>query len=254
MTQAQRLDTLIEGLLKERPETPGSKEEKWRLFRGLVNTRPPWPAGEEFLSVQDAYLQEEIRAKGITRAEGLPLTREGFRLWQGDITTLEADGIVNAANSRLLGCWQPCHECIDNAIHTYAGVQLRLACAELMRRQGAEEPAGRAKITPAFNLPSRYVLHTVGPIVAGPLRREDRDTLEQCYRSCLRLADENRLRTLAFCCISTGVFRFPPEEAARAAVSAVRQYIEETHSSIQVIFNVFLPSDYDIYRKLLGVG
>ena len=172
MTQEERLDALLALLLQERPEyaaltLPESPGEKRRLFRSLVNVRPPEPVSERFLALQDAFLQEETRRKGVTGLRDLTPVGPGLYLWQGDITALRCDAIVNAANSRLLGCFVPCHGCIDNAIHTFAGVQLRLDCAGQMRRQGHGEPTGRAKITKAYNLPCRYVLHTVGPVIRG---------------------------------------------------------------------------------------
>lgn len=190
--------------------------------------------------------------KGITDLADLTPVQEGLYLWQGDITTLKCDAIVNAANSQMLGCFVPCHGCIDNAIHTYAGVQLRLACAELMRTQNHEEPTGRAKITPAYNLPCQYVLHTVGPIIRGRLTKREEELLASCYCSCLELAGKNGVRSIAFCCISTGEFRFPNERAAEIAVETVKAYRQETQSGIEVIFNVFKQMDYEIYRNLLG--
>ena len=259
MTQEERLEYLLRTLLAEQPSyreprIPMEKEEKKRLLRALFNVRPPWPISGEFLRVQDAYLREETLRKGITDAAGLSPVRKGLYLWRGDITALRADAIVNAANSRLLGCFVPGHHCIDNAIHTYAGVQLRLACADLMARQGHEEPAGRAKLTPAFNLPSRYVLHTVGPIVTGGATEKDAAQLRSCYRSCLELAEEQGAESIAFCCISTGEFRYPNEEAAGIAVGAVEEYLRRTKSGIRVIFNVYKETDESIYRRLLGGG
>lgn len=172
-------------------------------------------------------------------------------MWQGDITTLAADAIVNAANSQMLGYFVPCHGCIDNAIHTYAGVQLRLECAEIMRRQGHAEETGQAKLTKAYNLPCRYVLHTVGPIVQGAVTKRDRALLESCYRACLELALENGLRSVAFCCISTGEFHFPNEDAARIAVRTVQSFRAQHPDAPEVIFNVFQDKDDAIYRKLL---
>lgn len=200
--------------------------------------------------MQNAYLQDELHEKGITHLSDLKPVQDGLYLWKGDITTLECDGIVNAANSQMLGCFYPNHKCIDNAIHTYAGVQLRLDCAKLMDRQGHEEETGTAKITPAYNLPSRYVVHTVGPIVGRAVTQKDRDQLADCYRSCLELADQHGLKSLAFCCISTGEFRFPHKEAAEIAVNTVKEYRKQTSSKIEVIFNMFKEEDYDIYRKL----
>jgi O-acetyl-ADP-ribose deacetylase (regulator of RNase III) len=178
--------------------------------------------------------------------------QEGLYLWRGDITRLKCGAIVNAANSGMTGCYQPCHSCIDNCIHTYAGIQLRNVCNELMERQGYPEPTGQAKITPAFNLPCDWVIHTVGPIVNGPLTQRHREQLASCYRSCLALADENQVSSIAFCCISTGVFHFPNEEAAKIAVETVKTYRVETGSEIEVIFNVFQELDEEIYQNLLG--
>ena len=201
--------------------------------------------------MQDAYLQAETEQKGVVDYRTLRPVRDRLYLWQGDITTLKCDAIVNAANSGLLGCFHPNHGCIDNAIHTYAGVQLRAACAKIMAQQGCAEETGRAKITLAFNLPCRCVLHTVGPVVRGRLTDRDRALLASCYRSCLALAEQNAVKSIAFCCISTGEFHFPNESAAAIAVQTVRDYIQQTNSSIEVIFNVFKDIDYTIYSRLL---
>ena len=231
---------------------PETSEEQWMLLRGLMNIRPPRKADEEFLAVQDAYLTEEIKRKGITDANDLTPVREGLCIWQGDITTLRCDAIVNAANSGMTGCYVPNHRCIDNCIHTYAGVQLRWDCAQLMAEQGHEEPTGRAKITRAYNLPCRYILHTVGPIITGRPTRRDRELLASCYRSCLALAAENGLESVAFCCISTGEFHFPNEEAAQIAVRTVTEFMEQKTGVKKVIFNVFKDTDREIYSRLLS--
>ena len=257
MTQDDRRKYLIAELLKEQPEysnipVPISKTEEKQLLRALFNVRLPLPAGDDFLRVQDAYLQEEIAQKGITSTDDLEPIKPDIYLWQGDITTLKCDAIVNAANSGMTGCYIPNHRCIDNAIHTFSGVELRLACAELMEQQGYPEPTGQAKITPAFNLPCRYVLHTVGPIVTGKLTEKDCELLRSCYRSCLTLADEYKLNSVAFCCISTGEFHFPNDKAAKIAIETVSEYKKLTNSKIKVIFNVFKNSDYEIYREYLG--
>lgn len=257
MTQSERRICLLRELLKEQPryqeiQIPADKEEQRHLLRSLFNVRMPDPVSDDFLKIQDEYLQEETARKGITDIADLTPIQDNLYLWQGDITTLRCDGIVNAANSQMLGCFAPCHGCIDNAIHTFAGVQLRLACAELMEQQGHEEETGKAKITPAFNLPCRYVLHTVGPIIQGWLTKKDRELLASCYRSCLELAEKNNLRNIAFCCISTGEFHFPNDKAAQIAIQTVKAYKAETHSQIEVIFNVFKETDFNIYRALLG--
>lgn len=255
MTQDERLDFLLRYLLAERKEyasirMPDSVSEKRHLLRSLMNVRPPIPASAEFLAVQDAYLQARLSERGVTRLGDLKPAQPGIYLWQGDITTLAADAIVNAANSQMLGCFVPCHGCIDNAIHTYAGVQLRLACAAAMRQQGQEEATGHAKITKAYNLPCRFVLHTVGPIICGSVTKADRELLASCYRSCLDLAAETGLHSVAFCCISTGEFHFPGELAAEIAVHTVQAWRQQHPNQIEVIFNVFKDSDYEIYQRL----
>lgn len=256
MTQDERLNYLLRYLLAERKEyseisVPDPLSEKRRLLRSLMNVRPPIPASEDFLSVQDAYLRERLAEKGVTKPADLAPVRPGLYLWQGDITSLAADAIVNAANSRMLGCFVPCHGCIDNAIHTYAGVQLRLECARVMAGQKEEEPTGRAKITKAYNLPCQYVLHTVGPIICGAVTKTDRERLASCYRSCLELAAERGLRSVAFCCISTGEFHFPNELAAQIAIRTVGEWQQKNPDKIEVIFNVFKDSDHEIYHRLL---
>ena len=258
MNQQERCLWLIRALLDEMREyrdtpIPALPDRRWRLLRSLMNVRPPMPATDEFLEVQDAFLRQMTAEKGIVDAASLPscATDERVALWQGDITTLKCDAIVNAANSRMLGCFSPCHGCIDNIIHTMAGVQLRLACDDIMQAQVHEEPAGQAKSTPGFNLPAKHVLHTVGPIVYGPLTREHEWLLASCYRSCLELAERNGCRSIAFCCISTGVFMFPNERAAEIAAETVRKYYEDTGSGIRTVFNVYKDLDYRIYQALL---
>ena len=257
MTQSERRLYLITELKKENPQyaelpVPSDTAEQKHLLRALFNVRLPKAASDEFLKIQDEYLREETRLKGVTDISALTPIQPDIYLWQGDITTLKCDAIVNAANNQMLGCFCPNHGCIDNAIHTYAGVQLRLACAELMKKQGHEEPTGQAKITPAHNLPCRFVIHTVGPIVYGRLTDKDCELLRSCYRSCLKVADKNGLKSIAFCCISTGEFHFPNERAAEIAIDTVKKYKAETQSEIKVIFNVFKDTDYKIYRELLG--
>ena len=211
----------------------------------------PQNANAEFLTVQDAYLKEETERKTITRLLDLKPVQEGIYLWQGDITALECDAIVNAANSGMTGCYVPNHRCIDNCIHTFAGVQLRLECARIMLEQGYQEPTGQAKITKAYNLPCNYILHTVGPIIQGKLTKRDEELLASCYRSCLELAEINRIRSIAFCCISTGEFHFPNQKAAEIAVQTVMEYRRKTGSRMEVIFNVFKDLDKEIYGELL---
>ena len=253
MTQTERRLFLINTLLSERGERieiPTDEYNQKRLLRSLFNIRMPKAVTDDFLQIQDAYLQEENRRKGITDIAELEPIQKGIYLWQGDITTLKCDAIVNAANSQMLGCFNPCHGCIDNVIHTYAGVQLRSKCSEIMTEQGFDEPTGQAKITLGYNLPCKYIIHTVGPIVGGALTKEDCELLKSCYLSCLKLAEENGCRSIAFCCISTGVFGFPQKEAAQIAVKTVKEYQKE--HKIEVIFNVFKDYDYELYRELLS--
>lgn len=254
MTQEQRADFMIRYLLDERKEyrtgeLPVSLAEKRKLLRGLMNLRPPAPVSEEFVRIQDDYLKERLAERGKVSLKELRPVRPGLYLWQGDITTLAVDAIVNAANCQMLGCFVPCHGCIDNAIHTFAGVQLRLECAKIMN--GQKEPAGKAKITKAYNLPCRFVLHTVGPIICGAATQKDRELLAGCYRSCLELAAVNGLRSVAFCCISTGEFHFPNALAAEIAVRTVQSWQRQNPNKIEVVFDVFKDSDYGLYRQLL---
>jgi hypothetical protein len=219
-----------------------------------MNIRFPVPDSLEknFLTIQNEYLQEEIKTKGITEADSLIQIKKDIYLWQGDITLLNTDAIVNAANSRMLGCFIPNHRCIDNAIHTYAGIQLREKCNEIMKKQNFPEPTGKAKITPAYNLPAKFVIHTVGPIVGSHLTDKDCELLESCYVSCLNIAIENNLESIAFCCISTGEFHFPNERAAQIAVRTVKNFKQQTGSRIKVIFNVFKDIDLKIYKEVIG--
>ena len=258
MTNTERisnLDYICRHLLDEHPQyhsaaVPDTLDEKQRLMRLLLNIRPPKSVSNEFLQAQDAELLAQLEEKGIVTLPGT-----GLLEWQGDITRLKVDAIVNAANAQMLGCFAPLHRCIDNAIHSAAGVQLRLACAEMM--QGGDEPTGRARITPAFNLPSKFVLHTVGPIVhtGRPLRTQEFQ-LASCYRSCLNLASEKGLESVAFCCISTGEFRFPNDQACRIAVSTVRSWLAaHPESTVKtIVFNTFKDIDHELYTNALAEG
>lgn len=257
MNQAERRVWLIKALLDERPDgrsvaVPAGVSEQRDLLRALMNVRPPEALAAETLDIQDAYLQQRLLERGGATDAGTLPYRDRVAIWRGDITLLKADAIVNAANSQMLGCFVPGHRCIDNAIHTYAGMQLRLACADIMDRQGHEEPTAHVKATPAFNLPSSYVFHTVGPIVLShkPGPREEL-LLRRCYTSCLEEATRRGLGTLAFCCISTGVFGYPQDAAARVAIDTVRHHLDHNDPNLKVIFNVFLASDEAIYRSLL---
>lgn len=257
MTQEERRLYLIRRLLGEHKEyagrnIPAEETDQRQLLRGLMNIRMPGDADADFLKVQNAYLKEVLDQKGIVHAEDLDEEEPGIVLWKGDITRLSCDAIVNAANSGMTGCYRPNHNCIDNCIHTYAGIQMRKKCADIMEAQGCEEPIGQAKITPGYNLPARYVIHTVGPVVQGSLTEKHEKLLASCYRSCLELAAENHLCSIAFCCISTGVFLFPNRRAAEIAVMTVRQFLQTDTSVRKVVFNVFKEDDEKIYRELLG--
>ena len=261
MTRLEQIRTLNTILLKEMPQYreqaerfPADDASQRRLLRSLMNVRPPMPLDPAFLKVQNELLSAEREEKGVVDAMALPTVRSDPRLavWQGDITRLKADAIVDADNSALLGCFVPCHGCIDNAIHSAAGLQLRDECFRLMEAQGHPEPNGRAKLTGGYNLPARHVLHTVGPIVRGRVTQRDREELASCYRACLELAAERGLHSVAFCCISTGEFHFPNREAAQIAVDTVRECLRQKTSIRRVIFNVFKDLDAEIYRGLLG--
>ena len=249
-----RLDTLIKTLIDEDPQfselqIPNDLQGKRDLFRALRNVRWPKPISEEFLRLQDEELQEQLNEKGIVELPDVPM-----QIWQGDITRLKVDAIVNAANSQMLGCFHPLHKCIDNAIHSAAGVQLREECHKLMLQQGHEEPTGQAKITKAYNLPCKYVIHTVGPIIPNGIPTDfQKEQLASCYRNIMACADENGLESVAFCCISTGEFRFPNELAAEIAVKTVSDYLS-THPNTSlkhIVFNVFKDVDKEIYQRYL---
>ena len=258
MTQDERREYLIQYLLKEeirfgRQHIPADKEEQENLLRSLMNVRPPRPVSGDFLKIQDEYLMERNIERGITDVDTLAPVKSDSRLyiWQGDITTLKCDAIVNACNSQMLGCFSPMHACIDNFIHTYAGVELRLKMHEIMTKQGHEEETGKAKITSGYNLPAKYVLHTVGPIIQWKVTREDETLLASCYTECLKLAADTGVESIAFCCLSTGVFRFPQQRAAEIATNAVKQYLDKDSRIKKVIFNVFKDEDLKIYNGLL---
>lgn len=286
----EKVAFLIEHLLTEMPayreeaeHVPDVEQAQRDFLRALMNVRPPIPLQAEFLRVQDALLTEEREARGVVNGAALPTVAEercttmargaasgagmdtadeNFVLWQGDITRLAVGAIVNAANSALLGCFVPLHRCIDNAIHSAAGLALRAACDEIMREQGHPEPAGCAKITPGFNLPAHYVLHTVGPIIApvgspvhepgifAGVTHEAQQCLASCYRACLDLATEHGLTSVAFCCISTGEFHYPPQEAAETAVATCRAWLQAHDAPMRIVFNVFKNEDLAIYRRI----
>lgn len=267
MTREERVDSLVAYLKRENEgyaaiQSPVDYDGKRRLLRSLMNVRFPGEASGQYMRLQDELLQEETREKGIVACMDLPAAEEAYPcreirnadrifLWQGDITRLSVDAIVNAANSQMLGCFVPCHGCIDNAIHSAAGIQLRNECAQLMEAQGHEEATGKAKITRGYNLPARHVIHTVGPIVGMQVTKKNREELKSCYLSCLKLAEKQGLKSIAFCCISTGEFHFPNKLAAQIAVDTVDRYLTSSRIE-QVIFNVFKDEDYHIYQKLFA--
>lgn len=250
----QICDELLSVLLEERNEIAAFSypyKVKRELIWGYLNQRLPNPVDGRFLELQDKLFWSETLENGIVDVNALNY-KDNIALWQGDISRLNADAIVNAANNRLLGCFIPHHKCIDNVIHSRAGVQVRLDCFKIMGAQGEAEPSGCAKITRAYNLPSKYILHTVGPMVGRKVTDEDRRVLRNCYLSCLNLAKEMGLKSVAFCCISTGIFGFPNDEAAAIAVGAVKQWKMENDYPINIIFNVFLDKDLSLYSEILA--
>lgn len=273
MNQEERLNYLVEGFKEDSVryrdmEVSEDQEERRKVLRSLMNIRMPGEMDREVLRVQDEYLQERAKEKGIITPEDIQTVaeelgsahRHGDRIsiWQGDITRLKAGAIVNAANSQMLGCFVPMHTCIDNCIHTFAGIQLRNSCSQYMGRmrkkygQDYEEPTGKAFLTSGYNLPAEYVIHTVGPIVDGRLRDEHRNDLKKCYQSIMECCLEHGIRSVAFCCISTGVFHFPNEAAAQIAVDTVSAYLDLHDGAFdRVIFNVFKDYDREIYDWLL---
>lgn len=271
MNKNEEIDYLINELISvnnridKNMEIPQDYSEKRKILRALMNIQTPVHLSDRFYEIQDKILSEETENKNLaydseirTISENPDTIESKIALWQGDITCLKVDGIVNAANSQMLGCFIPLHNCIDNQIHSAAGYQLRMECHKIMEEQGHEEDIGKAKITPAYNLPSKYVLHTVGPAIAYDSlpNEKDYEKLENCYKSCLELADSNGLKSLAFCSISTGVFNFPKEEACKIAIKTVKDYltIHENTNLEKVIFNTFSDDATEIYRKYLGIN
>lgn len=250
----EKLDYLIK-TLNPHITLPTQEVEKEYLLRTLMNTWEVDDLPDEFYKSQDEYLQEKLEKVKITKLSDLSEVEENIYLWQGDITTLEVDAIVNAANKALLGCFIPHHRCIDNAIHSKAGLQLRRECYDIMKKQGTYEKTGDAKITNAYNLPAKYVIHTVGPIIYRTVDEQDKQLLRACYENCLKLAVKNKLESIAFCCISTGEFRFPNDLAAEIAVKTVRKFLKENPTSnLKIVFNVFKDSDKKIYEQLLAMN
>ena len=256
MNQSERRRYLINYLINEHKEyknieIPNDSNSQKYLLRSLMNVRVPGDISKEFLDIQDEYLKEENLNKGIVTIDDIERLQPDLYLYKGDITRLKADAIVNAANSGMTGCYMPSHNCIDNCIHTFAGIELRNYCDQLMKKQGHQEPTGKAKITPAFNLPCNYVIHTVGPIVDETLTNKHKDLLKSCYLECLKLANENNIDSIAFCCISTGMFMFPNDIACEIAINTVKEYKKDNNSNMKVIFNVFKDEDERLYRERL---
>ena len=271
--QEERLDYLLHEFKKDSGryrdlETGKDYGEKRMLLRSLMNIRMPGKMNENVVKVQDEFLTEEAREKGIVELADIPTAAEQYgsshpyadkiSVWQGDITRLRAGAIVNAANSQMLGCFVPCHKCIDNAIHSAAGIELREACSHYMKRRrmqyGAryEEPTGRAVLTKGYNLPADYVIHTVGPIVGGSLNQKLKDDLKSCYLNVLKCCVEHKIRSVAFCCISTGEFHFPNDEAAKIAADTVTGFLKEHDPDFdRIIFNVFKDVDRELYEAEL---
>lgn len=277
MNANDTIDTLLNKLkedsieYKELNTEPCSLTEKKSIIRSLINIRMPRTASAELLRIQDVYLQEELAQKGIVALSDIPTIKEQYdssfphadkiSLWQGDITRLQTGAIVNAANSQMLGCFVPCHKCIDNAIHSAAGMQLRDECSRIMNQRRIrygrqyEEPTGTATLTKAYNLPCDYVIHTVGPIVYNGLNDRLRQELKNCYENVLKCCERNRIPSVAFCCISTGEFHFPNDEAAKIAVETVTKYLDTRNDFMErIIFNVFKENDKEIYQKILGLN
>lgn len=234
----------LENALKENNE-----EVLYNYFRYLINIRLPNNISEEYLKIEDEYLQERLKNKIITNIEDIKPIRDNLYLWQGDITTLNIDAVVNAANSSMLGCFIPLHKCIDNAIHSASGTRLRLCLNDIMK--GKSEESGKCIITKAFNLPSKYILHTVGPIIQNIVSKKDEEILYNCYKSCLETAKDNNIKSIAFCCISTGEFKFPNKEASQIAVNAVKDFLNNSKYDMKILFNVFKDLDYELYYDIL---
>ncbi len=263
MKQDERLDLLIKTFREESKEygdiiLPKDREGKRRILRSLMNVRMPRELAAEVLKVQDEYLLERAIEKGVVQFSDIPIVRDGLSVWQGDITRLAVDAIVNAANSQMLGCFIPMHTCIDNCIHTYAGVGLREECNRQMEAlrlkygRNYEQPTAIPMLTEAYNLPARKVIHVVGPIVMDKLTPDLENDLSDCYKNVLDMCRDNGLKSVAFCCISTGVFNFPNERAAEIAVKTVDDWMKENPGRIErVIFNVFKEIDKAIYERVV---
>lgn len=272
-SQEERVDFLLEKFKEDSVqyrelEVEDDYENKRKALRSLMNIRMPRKMAEDIVKVQDEFLSIEATEKGIVTLSEIKTIEEQYgsshpfsnkiSIWQGDITRLSVGAIVNAANSQMLGCFVPCHRCIDNAIHSAAGIELREECNHKMNQKRIqygktyEEPVGQAMLTKGYNLPAQYVIHTVGPIVSFRLTKELRQDLRKCYESVLKCCIDNGIRSVAFCCISTGEFRFPNKEAAHIAVDTVTKLLEKHGEQFdRVIFNVFKDLDLQLYEECL---
>ena len=249
----EKLDIILKYLLEENPrvdDLPENEEDKKKLWRALCNVREPKPISEEILKLEDEFLQEELQKQNITNVNEIK-TNDRIALWQGDITKLKIDAIVNAGNSQGLGCFQSLHNCIDNQIQTFAGIQMRLECNEYMKNIDYNLPAGETFITKGYNLPSKYVIHTVGPIIQFNVTEKAENELKNCYINSLNLAIDKGIKTIAFPCISTGVFRFPKNKACKIAVESVKEFLQSNKTIEKVVFNVYSDEDLEIYKKCL---
>ena len=272
--QQERLAYLLYEMQQDMKEYQGTEipedyDNRKKTLRGFMNMRMPKPVSEEVLHIWDEFLQEEVKERGIVELRDIPTIKrkygsihpfgEKLSVWKGDITRLKVGAIVNAANSQLLGCFIPCHNCIDHVIHSASGIQLREECYSIMQKKRAElgedyeEPVGTAVLTKGYNLPADYVIHTVGPIVENKLNSELCEQLQSCYENVLKCAVENGIRSVAFCCISTGEFCFPNEMAANIAVETVSEFLEENSDKFdRIIFNVFKEIDLELYKNRLN--
>ena len=263
----EKLDYLINYLLTERNETLEidnlSYKDKKRIYRSLCNIRDAKPISEEYFKIENKYLQEELNKKDITDVADIQPAKELLKvtnlkyedkicLWKGDITTLKIDAIVNAANSQGLGCFVPMHSCVDNIIGSNAGVSLRLECNKVMKEKNYFLPTGKAFITKGYNLPAKYVIHTVGPIIYEEVTEKEEQELINCYINSLKLAIQNGIKTIAFPCISTGKFRFPKTQACKLAIKAVEEFLDTHNDEIdKIVFNIYIEEDYEIYEQYI---
>lgn len=272
-SQEERLDYLVEKFKENSVryrnlDAGNSYDEKRKILRSLMNIRMPGKIDEDIVKVQDEFLREEAREKGIVKLSDIMTVKEQYgsnhpfadkiSIWQGDITRLEVGAVVNAANSQMLGCFIPCHGCIDNAIHSSAGIELREECSRQMESKRLvygpeyEEPTGQAMLTPAYNLPAEYVIHTVGPVVTFRLTEGLKQDLRNCYKNVLKCCVENNIKSVAFCCISTGEFHFPNDKGAKIAVEEVTCFLKEHGDEFErIIFNVFKDIDKSLYEELV---